>query len=162
MLLKYSVLLFSSCMLIISFLLEFVVGLSPCIICEVQRMILIPIIIFTVISFINKPIINIVLSLFRFIFVGIGSFLGWHHMQLLGKGAEHPDACLPDIFTIISYQGIGPAWQQILKGGPSCHTSKWELLNFSLPELTFAAYMALLLLLIFDFVNFLKKIKRNS
>ena len=163
MLLLRIVFYFSVIMLAVSYTLEFVVGLSPCIICEIQRLILLPVIFLTILDFNLKNIwCTVTTRLMRLLASIIALYLGWHHVYLINNPVLVSNTCLPKLFTIFSNQGLQAAWQQIILGGPACTKIQWQAFGFNLPELALMAYGVLFLLIILEIYFFIKLCLTNN
>lgn len=144
-------------MLFFSYYLEYEVGLSPCIICEVQRFVLLVLLVISIFILLEYNLLGHVLRIFRFLLLFLSIFLGWHHISLTHLSDTHAeDSCLPDILTIFKFQGFDKAWSQILHGGASCHKVTWLFMGFNLAELTLIAYSFLLLVCLWEFQCFRK------
>lgn len=101
------------------------------------------------------------ISIIRFLrlsFVSISIYLAVHHIELIfnGHSSAMQDTCLPSLFTIYSFKGAGAVWHQILQGGPSCHKVTWTFLGFNLPELAFFGYSLLGIIILTEFISFVK------
>lgn len=149
-------------MLIFSYYFEYIVGLSPCILCEIQRYILIPLLLFSVALLYFNGVFGAILRVLRQLILVFCLFLGWHHISLINHPSNSvvDDSCLPDIFTILKYQGFSQAWTQVLRGGPSCHKITWQLFSLSLPELTFIAYAVIFVICYIEFFISRKSCKK--
>lgn len=155
--LRLLIVLISICMLITSYSLEYGLGLSPCIICELQRLVLYPITFLAACNvFIKQGKFAMLACLANSFAAGVAVYLGWHHVRLVSQPNLASNTCLPKLFTIIDMQGIPAAWQHIIAGGPACSKIHWSFLSLNLAQWSLIAYVLLFILIIFELSTLIK------
>ena len=154
------ILFFALLMLFISYFLEFFYGFYPCVICEVQRLSLYPIIILTLLDII-KPHYNITAFLtrfFRFIITVFAVYLGIHRLKLIARPElVSGTTCLPKLSILIKYQGLVAAWKQMMIGSASCTEVNWSMWGLNLPEITLIVFSCLLIIVVTEIILYIKR-----
>ena len=149
-------------MLSASFLLEYGFGFKPCLICELQRLILIPIIFTLIVDNLNMHIIGHgLLRLSRLVCCAFACYLSLHHLKLIMQPTLGT-SCMPKLLTIVSMQGITQTWHTIFAGSTACNTVQLEILGINLAEITLFLFALLLMLILLEIYDFLKYALTNK
>src|SRR6266436_4365399 len=102
-------------MLAFGYYLQFAVGLEPCPLCIIQRILL----------------------------FAAGVAVAGRHVWLQHLPPEKRPACGPALDYLLSAFGPVEGLSRVLRGSGECGVVDWTLLSFSIPEWTLAAFAAL-------------------
>ena len=145
-------------MLSTSYFLEFFYGFSPCVICEVQRLSLYPIIILTLIDMLKSQRITAFLTrFFRLAITVFAVYLGIHRLKLIASPELVNGTCLPKLSILIKYQGFMAAWKQLFIGSTSCAEVNWSIWGLNLPEITLIVFSCLLFIIVAEIILYMKR-----
>lgn len=132
-----------------SFYFEYVVKLTPCLLCVIQRFLVFSLLFFSFIILYKSYIrVKAVYCYIFSIFISLlGVLLALRHIWLQKSTAFLVNAsCLPDISYMIKIMPLPEVLLQlVLHGGVGCSEVKWTLLGFSMPEWLLACYVLLII-----------------
>ena len=145
-------------MLSISYFLEYFYGFAPCVICEVQRLSLYPIIILTLLDLLDTKIITAVFTrFFRLAITVFAVYLGVHRLKIIASPELVGGTCLPKLSILIKYQGFLAAWKQLMIGSASCTEVNWSMWGLNLPEITLIVFSCLLIIVLTEIILYIKR-----
>ena len=136
-------------MLVVSVYMQYALGLLPCMICELQRYLLVPIALVLVLQVCSRPqtlLRRLTQSTVLFLIV-LEVALSIRHLLLLYVPTTGPTvrACLPGLLTYAHNASWLQALTVALQGsGEGCHQVTWHFLALSLPEWTAISMTVLL------------------
>lgn len=144
-------------MLLSSYSLEYGLHLSPCIICEVQRLLLYPIICFSILNIlVCKYRVALVTCIVNFLAAGFAVYLGWHHLQIINSPHNVDNSCMPHLFDLINMHGISTAIEHLFAVSLTCSNISWKFLGFNIAQVSLTLYIILFLLLFIEFILLIK------
>ena len=141
-------------MLLASFYFEYVVELTLCILCAVQRVIVEILLFVSLVNLvcINKPKVKPYCITIGILFCVIGLLLALRQAWMqLHPGLFTGATCLPDIgymMKVFSFSEIITA--VLTHGGPECITMKWSLLGIPMPGWIAFSYTMLLSVYVYN------------
>lgn len=130
------------------FYLEQKLGLAPCPLCVLDRIVFVAISLCLLIGFIHNPQvigrriyagISLLLSL-----TGIG--LATQHIYLQSLPPEQTPGCLPDLSYMLEQFPLLETMQMILSSAGECAQISWTFLGLSIPQQTLLVFFVLLVL----------------
>jgi disulfide bond formation protein DsbB len=131
-------------MLGFGYYLQFVVGLEPCPLCILQRIMLLA----TGIAFLAAAVHHPVRSPGAVIYAGvialcaaIGAAIAARHTWIQHLPEDQRPACGPSLEFMLETFGPVKSLGRILRGSGECGKVDWTLLSFSIPEWTLAAFL---------------------
>ena len=135
-------------MLAVSVYLQYALGLLPCMICELQRYLLVPLALALLLQTCSRPhtFLRRISQSMVLLLIVMEVALSIRHLLLLYVPASGPTvhACLPGLLTYAHNASWLQALTVALQGsGEGCHQVTWHFLLLSLPEWT-AAFMCAL------------------
>src|SRR6266568_2372064 len=113
-------------MLAFGYYLQFIVGLEPCPLCIVQRILLFAVGVAFLVAALHHP----------------AGRLGARLLWLQHLPPEKRPACGPALDYLLSAFGPIEGLSRVLRGSGECGVVDWTLLSFSIPEWTLAAFVA--------------------
>jgi len=132
-------------MLAFGYYLQFAVGLEPCPLCILQRVMLLA----TGLAFLAAAIHNPASRVGAGIYAGVvvlcaatGAAIAARHTWIQHLPEDQRPACGPSLDFMLSTFGPVKALGRILRGSGECGTVDWTFLSFSIPEWTLAAFVA--------------------
>ncbi len=134
-------------MLSVGYYLQFSVGLEPCPLCIMQRLGLFATGIAFLVASLHNPgktgarIYGVVIALIAV----IGGAISARHVWLQHTPEDQRPSCGPGLNYLFDNFGPFDAFAKVLRGSGECGTVDWTLLGFSIPEMTMAAFAALIL-----------------
>lgn len=145
-----------------SLYLEYGPGLTPCLLCLVQRYLLQAFCFVNLIAFVHAP---------RFIGVLGYSFLAMllalaglasATQQVLSQrlSAEQLMICQPDLAHLWNNLSLSELFTSIYRGTEACAQIQWTLFNLSIPELSMLAFAGLAALSLFQWVRYFLRGKK--
>lgn len=142
-----SVLFFISLfVLLASYYFQYFVGLEPCALCIMQRIMVIGL---TVLFFIGilKKNVSVFLTFLQILLAAFGMFFAGRQLWLQSSAVVH-SACLPKLSVLIHYM----PWQQVVKfvflGTGDCAEVSWQWLGITMPGWVFLYFLLVFLLTI--------------
>ena len=132
-------------MLAFGYYLQSAVGLEPCPLCILQRVMLLA----TGIAFLAAALHHPPRRGGAAIYAGAislcaltGAAIAARHTWIQHLPADQRPACGPSLDFLLSTFGPVQALGRVLRGSGECGTVDWTLLSFSIPEWTLAAFVA--------------------
>jgi len=132
-------------MLAFGYTLQFAVGLDPCPLCIVQRLLLFAVGVAFLIAAIHHPAGRLGAGLYGGVIAFIatvGVAVAGRHVWLQHTPADQRPACGPALDHLLSAFGPIEGLRRVLRGSGECGEVDWTLLSFSIPEWTLAAFIA--------------------
>ena len=131
-------------MLAFGYYLEFAVGLEPCPLCIIQRLLLLAVGIAFLAAALHHPagragagLYGGVIALFALLGVAVAG----RHVWLQYLPPERRPACGPALDHLLSTFGPIEGLSRVLRGSGECGVVDWTLLSLSIPEWTLAAFV---------------------
>jgi protein dithiol:quinone oxidoreductase len=131
-------------MLAFGYYLQFAVGLEPCPLCILQRVMLLA----TGIAFLAAAIHHPARGTGAAIYAGaialcaaVGATISARHTWIQHLPEDQRPSCGPGLDYMLSTFGPLGSLGRILRGSGECGTVDWTLLSFSIPEWTLAAFL---------------------
>ena len=125
-------------LLISAFYLEYMKGLAPCPLCQLQRVTLV-LLGFTYFAgaLYKKPSLGAKISGFlSLFFAGVGIVLATRHVWLQSLPAEQVPNCVAGFDYLLNTLPITEVFKVILNGSELCTQVNWRFLGFSIPAWT--------------------------
>jgi disulfide bond formation protein DsbB len=132
-------------MLAFGYYLQFVVGLEPCPLCIIQRLLLLAVGMTFLVAAIHHPAGRVGADLYGgaiALFAALGIAVAGRHVWLQHIPADQRPACGPALDFLLSAFGPIEGLARVLRGSGECGVVDWTLLSFSIPEWTLAAFVA--------------------
>jgi disulfide bond formation protein DsbB len=132
-------------MLAFGYYLQFAVGLEPCPLCIIQRLLLLAVGMAFLVAAIHHPAGRVGAGLYGGVialFAALGIAVAGRHVWLQHIPAERRPACGPALDFLLSNFGPIEGFARVLRGSGECGAVDWTLLSFSIPEWTLAAFVA--------------------
>lgn len=131
---------------------QYVVGLQPCPLCVVQRMIVGLLgVTFLFGAFSAKQLVLRVHSVLAFLISTLGMLVSLHHVRLQHLPASQVPSCGPALSYMLKHLPIKDTLRLLYVGTEDCASVSWQFLSLSMAEwllIIFIGYMA------FTMVNF--------
>ena len=147
-------------MLLTSFFFEYVVRLTPCALCLIQRVFIVIMLIASLWSLLRYRVgrFSIGAQWCIALFSVLGMLVSWRHIWLQQHAADLAQtSCLPDISLMLRMMSLPDVLLQLLRqGGTECSEIKWLFLGVSMPS-----WVLLLYIITFSSVLYLLCSKRN-
>ena len=131
-------------MLAFGYFLQFVVGLEPCPLCILQRIMLLATGIVFLIAAIHHPLRRAGAAAYAGLIVlcaATGAAIAARHTWIQHLPEDQRPACGPSLDFMLSTFGPFKALGRILRGSGECGVVDWTFLSFSIPEWTLAAFL---------------------
>ncbi len=131
-------------MLAFGYYLQFVVGLDPCPLCIVQRLLLFAVGVAFLVATIHHPAGQVGARLYGgaiALVAALGVAVAGRHVWLQHIPADQRPACGPALDHLLSVFGPIEGLRRVLRGSGECGAVDWTLLSFSIPEWTLAAFV---------------------
>lgn len=127
--------------------LQYVVGLSVCPLCFTQRVFVIATgLIATIAALHGSGAMGIrIYAAVGLLFSAIGGAFATRHVWLQHLPPEEVPACGPSLEYMLDTLPFSETLNILLMGDGNCAETVWTLLGFSIPEMTLAAFVALIL-----------------
>lgn len=132
-------------MLAFGYYLQFLVGLEPCPLCIIQRLLLLAVGIGFLAAAVHHPAGRVGAGLYGgaiALFAVLGIAVAGRHVWLQHIPAEQRPPCGPALDFLLSTFGPIEGLARVLRGSGECGAVDWTLLSFSIPEWTLAAFVA--------------------
>ena len=123
-----------------------VIGLEPCPLCIVQRILLLAVGVAFLAAALHRPAGRLGAGVYGGVIAfiaAIGVAVAGRHVWLQHLPPEKRPACGPALDYLLSAFGPVEGLSRVLRGSGECGAVDWTLLSFSIPEWTLAAFMAL-------------------
>ncbi len=133
-------------MLAFGYYLQFVVGLEPCPLCIIQRILLFAVGVAFLVAALHNPAGRLGAGLYGgvvAVIAAIGIAVAGRHVWLQHLPPDKRPACGPALDYLLSAFGPVEGLGRVLRGSGECGMVDWTLLSFSIPQWTLAAFMAL-------------------
>jgi protein dithiol:quinone oxidoreductase len=144
---SFSGFLASAGMLAFGYYLQFVVGLEPCPLCILQRVMLLA----TGLAFLAAGLHHPARRAGAAMYAGLialcavtGAAISARHIWIQHLPEDQRPACGPSLDFMLSTFGPFNSLGRILRGSGECGKVDWTFLSFSIPEWTLAAFVAFL------------------
>src|SRR5215813_4152984 len=132
-------------MLAFGYYLQFVVGLEPCPLCILQRLMLLA----TGIAFLaaalhhpkGRPAAAVYAGVIALV-AAVGAAIAVRHTWIQHLPEDQRPSCGPSLDYMLETFGPVKSLGRILRGSGECGKVDWTLLGFSIPEWTLAAFLA--------------------
>ncbi|MBT4884727.1 MAG: disulfide bond formation protein B [Legionellales bacterium] len=135
-----------------SFFFEYIVKLTPCALCLVQRCFILLLILLAFVSlwYIGRGAKVRGLRICSFIVCVLGLLVAWRHLWLQQNAALVTNAaCLPDISFMLKMMPLPQVIMQLFShGGSECSKIKWEFLGLTMPAWVAISYITYMLSLL--------------
>ncbi|RPG48991.1 MAG: disulfide bond formation protein B [Gammaproteobacteria bacterium TMED1] len=134
-------------LLLTALFMEHSMGLEPCPLCILQRILVVAVGLVSLIAFLVKPgVIGIRLSSgLCLILSGLGTGLGVRHLWLQSLPADQAPACGPGLEYLMDVLPLLDVLKIILEGDGSCAEVVWSLFGISIPGWTLIGFIGLIL-----------------
>ena len=132
-------------MLAFGYYLQFVVGLEPCPLCILQRIMLLATGIAFLVAAVHHPAGRIGARVYAGLIVPCaltGAAISARHTWIQHLPEDQRPVCGPSLDFMLETFGLVKSLGRILRGSGECGTVDWTLLSFSIPEWTLAAFLA--------------------
>jgi protein dithiol:quinone oxidoreductase len=133
-------------MLAFGYFLQFVVGLEPCPLCILQRVMLLATGVAFLIAAIHHPARKAGAAIYAGVIVlcaVTGAAIAARHTWIQHLPEDQRPACGPSLDFLLSTFGPVKALGRILRGSGECGIIDWTFLSFSIPEWTLAVFLGL-------------------
>ena len=131
-------------MLAFGYYLQFVVGLEPCPLCIIQRLLLLAAGIAFLAAALHHPAGRVGAGLYGgaiALIAALGVAVAGRHVWLQHLPPERRPACGPALDHLLSTFGPIEGLSRVLRGSGECGVVDWTLLSLSIPEWTLAAFV---------------------
>jgi disulfide bond formation protein DsbB len=131
-------------MLAFGYYLQFVVGLDPCPLCIIQRLLLFAVGVAFLVAAIHHPTGRFGAGLYGGVIAliaALGSAVAGRQVWLQHTPADQRPACGPALDHLLSVFGPIEGLRRVLRGSGECGEVDWTLFSFSIPEWTLAAFL---------------------
>jgi protein dithiol:quinone oxidoreductase len=132
-------------MLAFGYYLQFAVGIQPCPLCIIQRLLLLAVGIAFLAAALHHPAGRIGAAIYGgavALLAAVGLTVAGRHVWLQHIPADQRPACGPALDYLLSTFGPVDGLRRILRGSGECGVVDWTLLSFSIPEWTLVAFLA--------------------
>ena len=132
-------------MLAFGYYLQFAVGLDPCPLCILQRIMLLATGIAFLIAAIHHPARGTGAGIYAAaiaLCAVVGAAISARHTWIQHLPEDQRPTCGPSLDFMLSTFGPVQSLGRILRGSGECGKVDWTLLSFSIPEWTLAAFLA--------------------
>jgi len=131
-------------MLAFGYYLQFVVGLEPCPLCIIQRLLLFAVGVVFLAAAIHHPAGRVGAGVYGgaiVLIAALGVAVAGRHVWLQYLPPERRPACGPALDHLLSTFGPIEGLSRVLRGSGECGVVDWTLLSLSIPEWTLAAFV---------------------
>ncbi|MAI41455.1 MAG: disulfide bond formation protein B [Candidatus Azotimanducaceae bacterium] len=135
-------------LILVALYMEYSMGLEPCPLCILQRILILATGLVSLIAFLVKPQVRgiRIFGLIGIVLSGIGSVLGVRHLWLQSLPEDQAPACGPGLEYLIDIFTPIEVLKMILEGDGSCAEVVWTFLGISIPGWTLIGFIGLILL----------------
>lgn len=138
-----------------AFYLEIYMGLKPCPLCTIQRLILLTTLLLFLLATL-LPMINFARRFYHFIVFLVASsgvVVATRHVWLTMQPVYKMPNCEASISLMMKYLPFKEVAKLILQGGGDCHLITWRFLYLSLPEWSLICFVCLALIALWQVVH---------
>ena len=131
-------------MLAFGYYLQLVVGLDPCPLCIIQRLLLFAVGVAFLVAALHHPAGRLGARLYGGVIAllaALGIAVAGRHVWLQHIPADQRPACEPALDHLLSVFGPIEGLRRVLRGSGECGAVDWALFSFSIPEWTLAAFV---------------------
>ena len=132
-------------MLAFGYYLQFAVGIQPCPLCIIQRLLLLAVGVAFLAAALHHPAGRLGAGIYGgavALLAAVGVAVAGRHVWLQHIPADQRPACGPALDYLLSTFGPVDGLRRILRGSGECGVVDWTLLSFSIPEWTLVAFLA--------------------
>lgn len=132
-------------MLAFGYYLQFAVGLEPCPLCILQRIMLLATGMAFLLAAIHHPARRFGAGIYAGAIVlcaAVGAAIAARHTWIQHLPEDQRPTCGPSLDFLLSTFGPVQSLGRILRGSGECGKVDWTFLSFSIPEWTLAAFLA--------------------
>ncbi|MGB5081545.1 MAG: disulfide bond formation protein B [Burkholderiales bacterium] len=132
-------------MLAFGYYLQFAVGIQPCPLCIIQRLLLLAVGVAFLAAALHHPAGRMGAGIYGgavALLAAVGVAVAARHVWLQHIPADQRPACGPALDYLLSTFGPVDGLRRILRGSGECGAVDWTLLSFSIPEWTLVAFLA--------------------
>ncbi|HEY6240941.1 MAG TPA: disulfide bond formation protein B [Burkholderiales bacterium] len=133
-------------MLAFGYYLQFAVGLEPCPLCILQRLLLLATGVAFFAAAVHRPARRLGAGIYAVaisLCAATGAAISARHVWIQHLPEDQRPSCGPALDYMLSTFGPFGSLFRILRGSGECGKVDWTLLSFSIPEWTLAAFLAL-------------------
>ncbi|TBR41238.1 disulfide bond formation protein B [Marinomonas agarivorans] len=128
----------------IAFYMEYVMGLEPCPLCMLQRIVFFFIGVISLVSALRKSYSCTVKYIYSIIVLSlIGSALSIRHLYLQNLPYDELPACLPGLSYMVKTFPLQDILNAMIMGTGECGDVLWTFLGLSIPGWTLVAFIAI-------------------
>ena len=133
-------------LILVALYMEYSMGLEPCPLCILQRILILATGLVSLIAFLVKPQVRgiRIFGLIGIVLSGIGSVLGVRHLWLQSLPEDQAPACGPGLEYLIDIFTPIEVLKMILEGDGSCAEVVWTFLGISIPGWTLIGFIGLI------------------
>lgn len=132
-------------MLLASLFFEYVIGLTPCALCLIQRVFIVIMLISSIWAVLRYRVgaFSIGSQWSIVLFSVLGMLVSWRHIWLQQHAAELTQtSCLPDIRVMSRMMTLPDMfWTLLYQGGTECSQIKWVFLGITMPGWVLLLYI---------------------
>jgi disulfide bond formation protein DsbB len=139
-------------MLAFGYYLQFKVGLEPCPLCILQRLLLLATGVVFLAAAVHRPVHWLGAGFYAgaiSLCAVTGAAISARHVWIQHLPEDQRPTCGPALDYMLSTFGPFGALGRVLRGSGECGVVDWTLLSFSIPEWTLAAFVALAIWAVF-------------
>jgi disulfide bond formation protein DsbB len=132
-------------MLAFGYYLQFAVGLEPCPLCILQRIMLLATGLAFLLAAVHNPARGMIAGIYAggiALLAAAGAAIAARHTWIQHLPEDQRPACGPSLDFLLSTFGPVRSLGRILRGSGECGKVDWTFLSFSIPEWTLAAFLA--------------------
>lgn len=147
--------LFCCTLLVFAAYLQLSLGLQPCPLCIIQRLLLVVLALIFLVGSLYTPIYNASRRLHSFLillFSGLGVAMSGRHVWLEQQPPGQVPSCGASLDYMLQNLPFSQTFRMVLNGSGDCAKVSWQLLGLSIPSWTLAVFLGLL---IFGAVRFM-------
>lgn len=147
--------LLSFVILVTSFYLQYVVNLSPCLLCIMQRICVFILLGLSLISiYARSRVFTVLMQIF---FSILGLFFAGRQLWLQSLPTDHIASCLPEFDILIQYFSWNDIISAFFWGTEECGKITWQWLGLTISAWSALYFIFLLIISSFLFISFLHK-----
>jgi disulfide bond formation protein DsbB len=134
------------------FFLQKHLGLEPCILCILDRIVIATIGLIWLAAFAHNPKRwgQYIYQSLALLFSGLGIALCWRHIWLQNLPEDINAECSPGLSYMVETLPFETVWQKVFNTKSSCSDIEWTFAGLSIPEQTLLVYIALTSLCLFQ------------
>ena len=146
-------------LMISAFFMQDYLGLEPCPLCTVSRLIVIALALLFLLMVLQNPDVlgERLYAGLSLLLIIAGIAVSARHIWLQSLPPELVPGCTPDIEYLFSSFPLSEALETIFNSSGECADISWTFLGLTIPQQTLLFYIALLVLVLFAFIKTIKK-----